>query len=87
MLPILYYVSALLIYFFFSFPPLFDFGLDVVAFHPVFFLWVSCSLLGFCVATREAYDIICISNVRTLISLLVLILSEVLYIRFASVIV
>ena len=75
----LYYVSALLIYLFFSSLPLFDFGLDAVLFHPVFFLWVLRSLLGFCVATRSAYDMICSSYVRTLISLFILFLSEVLY--------
>ena len=30
-----------------SLPSLFDFDLDIVCFHPVFFLWVLCCLLGF----------------------------------------
>ena len=32
----------------FLFLAFFDFDLDVVLFHPVFFLWVLCCLLGFC---------------------------------------
>ena len=34
-------------FFFSSFLPFFDFDLDSVCFHPVFFLWVLCCLLGF----------------------------------------
>ena len=33
--------------FFLLFLPFFDFDLDSVCFHPVFFLWVLCCLLGF----------------------------------------
>ena len=35
------------LYFFLLFLPFFDFDLDIVCFHPVFFLWVLCCLLGF----------------------------------------
>ena len=34
-------------YFFLLFLPFFDFDLDIVCFHAVFFLWVLCCLLGF----------------------------------------
>ena len=33
--------------FFLLFLPFFDFDLGIVCFHPVFFLWVLCCLLGF----------------------------------------
>ena len=33
--------------FFLLFLPFFDFYLDIVCFHPVFFLWVLCCLFGF----------------------------------------
>ena len=33
-------------FFFLLFLPIFDFDLDIVCFHPVFFLWVLCCLLG-----------------------------------------
>ena len=33
--------------FFLLFLPFFDFNLGIVCFHPVFFLWVLCCLLGF----------------------------------------
>ena len=35
------------LYFFLLFLPFFDVDLDIVCFHPVFFLWVLCCLLGF----------------------------------------
>ena len=35
-----------LIFFFLLFLPIFDFDLAIVCFHPVFFLWVLCCLLG-----------------------------------------
>ena len=36
-----------LFFFFVLFLPFFDFDLDSVCFHPVFFFWVLCCLLGF----------------------------------------
>ena len=50
--------------------PVFDFDLDIVCFHPVFFLWVLCCLLGFGSAgTRLAHDVYLDTHIRTLISL------------------
>ena len=40
-------VDLSLFFFFLLFLPFFDFDLDIVCFHPVFFLWVLCCLLGF----------------------------------------
>lgn len=53
--------------------PFFEFEMEVVIFHPFFFLRVwRCCLLGFC-ATRSAYvSHVCIWCVRTLISLFIL---------------
>ena len=34
-------------YFFLLFLPLFDFNVDIICFHPVFFLWVLWCLIGF----------------------------------------
>ena len=44
-----FFVALLMLtylFFFLLFLPIFDFDLDIVCFHPVFFLWVLCCLLG-----------------------------------------
>ena len=56
------------LYFFLLFLPFFDFDLDIVCFHPVFFLWVLCCLLGFGFCC-DSFSIWYVSwYVRTLIS-------------------
>ena len=40
-------LSLFILFYFRPFLPFFDFDLDIVCFHPVFFLWVLCCLLGF----------------------------------------
>ena len=65
------------LYFILLFPPFFDFDLDIVCFHPVFFLCFLCCLLGFgfcCDSFSIRY--ICIL-IRTYADLTVLFLSEV----------
>ena len=43
------FLACFLLFIFLLFLPFFDFNLDVVSFHLVFFLWVLlCCLLGFC---------------------------------------
>ena len=58
-----FFVALLMLtylFFFLLFLPIFDFDLDIVCFHPVFFLWVLCCLLGFgycCDSFRILYDV------------------------------